>query len=104
MSQPFTSKYEVDSLQQVDETTLGIVWKDGFESRYLTRNLRLKCPCAQCVDEITGKLILVEKSVPLDVRPITIVPVGRYALRIHWSDGHDTGIYTFKLLRSLGEA
>jgi ATP-binding protein involved in chromosome partitioning len=103
MSQPFESKHDIDSLKQVDETTLAIIWKDGFESRYKTRDLRLKCPCAQCVDEMTGKIILVSKLVPHDVHPASINPIGRYALRIHWSDGHDTGIYPFKLLRDLGE-
>jgi len=29
--------------------------------------------------------------------------VGQYALRITWADGHDTGIYDYELLRSLGE-
>jgi DUF971 family protein len=28
--------------------------------------------------------------------------VGNYAIRIHWSDGHDTGLYNFKLLREKG--
>jgi DUF971 family protein len=28
-----------------------------------------------------------------------IEPVGRYGLRFRWSDGHDTGIYSFSLLR-----
>ena len=30
-----------------------------------------------------------------------IAPVGRYAYHIVWSDGHDTGIYTLKMLREL---
>jgi DUF971 family protein len=29
--------------------------------------------------------------------------VGNYALRIQWSDGHDTGLYTWKYLRELDE-
>jgi len=29
--------------------------------------------------------------------------VGHYALRIRFSDGHDTGIYTWRYLRELGE-
>ena len=103
MPQPFAAKHIIDSLEQIDEATLGITWQDGHKSRYKTRDLRLKCPCAQCVDENTGKVVLVSKLVPLDVRPVSINPTGRYALRFNWSDGHDTGIYTFKLLRDLGE-
>jgi DUF971 family protein len=37
------------------------------------------------------------------VRPIRVQGVGRYALQIAWSDGHDTGIYTFEHLRELHE-
>jgi DUF971 family protein len=32
-----------------------------------------------------------------------VEPVGHYALRIRFSDGHDTGIYTWRYLRELGE-
>ena len=38
---------------------------------------------------------------PDDVRPARIEPVGRYAIQIHWSDGHETGIYPFRRLREL---
>ena len=39
---------------------------------------------------------------PADVHPTQIRPVGRYALQIAWSDGHDSGIYPFERLRELG--
>jgi DUF971 family protein len=29
--------------------------------------------------------------------------VGRYAINFRWSDGHETGIYSFRYLRELGE-
>jgi DUF971 family protein len=40
-----------------------------------------------------------------ETQPLKITqmhPVGRYAYSIHFSDGHDTGIYTLELLRELG--
>ena len=40
-------------------------------------------------------------EVPADVRPVRIEPVGRYALQITWTDGHDTGLFTFERLREL---
>jgi DUF971 family protein len=40
-------------------------------------------------------------SVPEDVHPLKIQPVGRYAIQIDWSDGHSTGIYSFRQLRAL---
>jgi DUF971 family protein len=35
------------------------------------------------------------------LRPESAELVGRYALQIHWSDGHSSGIYTFTYLRTL---
>ena len=54
-------------------------------------------------NEWTRKKRIKEEMVPQDVRPKKIDQVGRYALNISWADGHDTGIYTFELLRSLCE-
>jgi DUF971 family protein len=78
-----------------------IRWSDGKEVTYPARRLRLSCPCAMCVDENTGLKILREPGVPLDVHPIRIEPVGRYAITIQWSDGHSTGIYTWEYLYEL---
>lgn len=86
-----------------DGTRLRIVWKDGRESVYAPRELRLRCPCAGCVDEMSGERILVPAMVPQDVYPMAIDYVGRYALAFTWSDGHSTGIYPFEYLRRLDE-
>jgi ATP-binding protein involved in chromosome partitioning len=63
------------------------------------RWLRLACPCAQCVEEMTGRPTLDPGTVPLDVRPVHLALVGTYGLRIQWSDGHNTGIYSFAWLK-----
>ena len=78
-----------------------IRWQGGHESIYPARELRLACPCAGCVDEITGVLRVIASSVPRNVHPLKIDLVGRYAISIQWSDGHQTGIYSFALLRRL---
>lgn len=77
---------------------VGIVWEDGREDYVAVRMLRLECPCAECVDEITGERRLDPRSVPEDVRIKHWEPVGQYAVRFVFSDGHDTGIYTFEKL------
>ncbi len=41
------------------------------------------------------------KSIPDDIHPLKIHSVGRYAMGIHWSDGHSTGIYAYDFLRKL---
>ncbi len=78
-----------------------IRWQDGHESIYLARELRMSCPCAGCVDEVTGKLRLIATSIPQNVYPLKIDLIGRYAISIQWSDGHNTGIYSFEYLRKL---
>ena len=80
---------------------LGIVWADGHESIYSGRALRCVCGCALCVDESTGRKTLRDETVPADVRALQVLPVGRYGLSIHWSDGHSTGIYRLDRLRDL---
>ena len=78
-----------------------IVWKDGHVSVYAARDLRLNCACAACVHEMTGRNLIDPATVPQDVHPLKIVPVGRYAIQIDWSDGHNTGIYAYDRLRPL---
>lgn len=84
-----------------DELRLAIDWRDGHRSEYAPRTLRLACPCAECVDEFTGRPLLDPQRVPIDVYPLAVQWVGRYALSFDWSDGHSTGIYTFEILREL---
>ncbi|OGX49201.1 MAG: hypothetical protein A3G88_04240 [Omnitrophica WOR_2 bacterium RIFCSPLOWO2_12_FULL_63_16] len=88
-------------ITRAGERDVKIRWQDGHESVYPARELRLKCPCAGCLDEVTGALRLIASSVPQDVHPLKIEQVGRYAVTIRWSDGHHTGIYAFDYLRKV---
>ena len=81
-----------------------IQWKDGHQSEYSHALLRQKCPCARCERLRQGKESL--RVLPPDdffekLQLSDIQLVGRYAIRLIWSDGHRTGIYPFDLLRSL---
>ena len=89
------------AIRQAGSLRLAITWSDGLESEYDVRLLRLACGCAQCVDEWSGDKTLDPKAVADDVHPLRISPVGRYAIQIDWSDGHSTGIYSFRRLREL---
>jgi ATP-binding protein involved in chromosome partitioning len=88
-------------IQRRDEGIL-IVWDGaGHEALFPARALRLACPCAECVEERSGRPLLDPARVPEDVRPVTLGLVGAYGLKVQWSDGHSTGIYTFDRLLAI---
>ena len=88
-------------ISRASEHDVKIRWQDGHESVYPARELRLACPCAGCVDAITGQVRVIATNVPQDVHPLKIDVVGRYAISIRWSDRHRTGIYAFEMLRKM---
>lgn len=52
---------------------------------------------------MSGRKLLDPKTVRPDVSPRAISSIGNYAIGIDWNDGHNSGIYSFDHLRSLGE-
>lgn len=80
---------------------LYILWRDGHESHLDFFSLRDLCPCAHCVDELTGQKVEHAVPIPRDIRMRSCEYIGNYALRVQWSDGHNTGLYSFKNLRKL---
>jgi len=95
------SRLAPKQVSQPDASHLKIVWNDDQERIYSTHQLRVACQCAVCVDEMSGQKKLPPESVDKKVFISGIDPVGQYALRFHFSDGHSTGIYAFDYLRSL---
>ena len=80
-----------------------ITWAAGAAPVLLpARALRLACPCAECVEEMTGRPMLDPSRVAADIRPLQLELVGSYALRVRWSDGHGTGLFTWAKLREVG--
>ncbi len=84
----------------LEENAIVIIWDDGHRSPYPHRYLRLRCPCASCVEEMTGRPILDPDSVPAGVKAIDHMPVGNYGVQFLWDDAHYTGIYTYRALRA----
>jgi DUF971 family protein len=78
-----------------------VTWSDGHVSVFEGRALRQACACAACVHEWSGQPLLDPATISPDVRAEAIELTGRYGIRIRWSDGHDTGIYTYDRLRAL---
>ena len=94
---------EPREIKQEGDEGLRITWGDDHVCHYTAAVLRRGCPCAQCVNEWTGQRVLKPESVPQELTIVEISIVGRYALNFRWSDGHETGIYSFRYLRDLCE-
>jgi DUF971 family protein len=88
---------------------LKIDWKDQHHSEYSLAYLRDECPCATC----TGahgtepqKTNYAADTSPFQMykpvlKMLNVEEVGHYAIRIAWSDGHGSGIYSFDHLRKI---
>lgn len=97
------------SIERTADNGLVIAWSDGQRRKYTARGLREACPCATCrekrdqpKDPFALPTLKQVQAEPL--RIVTMEPVGNYAYAIHFSDGHDTGIFAFDLLNRLGDA
>lgn len=96
-------------LARTSDHSLTIEWSDGERRQYTFSELRNACPCATCREKRSAPpppSNLLPVLSPAETRPLQISnmePVGNYAYSIEFSDGHDTGIYTFELLRELGK-
>ena len=96
------------SIVRTSEGTLNVTWGEGSGAErveYPLHFLRRECPCAHCKGEnILGKVykpVLLPTYVEGMNELTGVDPVGAYAVRFSWGDGHDTGIYTWEYLRVL---
>jgi DUF971 family protein len=80
---------------------LVIQWPNGPLVVLPAFTVRDACPCASCIEEGTGRKVLDPSTIPPDIRPLGVQPVGNYAVQVSWSDGHSWGIYTWERLRRL---
>ena len=88
-------------VKRVSPTQTDVTWNDGHFGSYPSWYLRENCPCASCVDELSGERRVGHGSIPSSIERVSVSPVGNYALSFVWSDGHSTGIYTFDFLRRI---
>lgn len=106
------------TIERTGNNGLQIAWSDGEVREYRAADLRDQCPCATCREKRSAKPVekpdgLLELNVlsPAEAETISqggvsvagMRPVGAYAYHIDFSDGHNTGLFTFDLLRELGE-
>ena len=83
-----------------DKRALSIVFDDGSSFRLPAEYLRVESPSA----EVQGHGSAQKQTVPgkRNVEIARIEPVGRYAVRIVFNDGHDTGLFSWSYLHELG--
>lgn len=80
---------------------LELTWDDGFTAQTPYRHIRGECPCASCKNEWTGERILDPATIRADLQLESMEPIGNYAVRLIWNDGHSSGLYTWDTLRRL---
>jgi DUF971 family protein len=85
-----------------DPSKIVFEWEDGQRTTLTAVELRAMCPCAACVDELTGVRRHDPRSVAPTLQHTDVRLVGNYALTMRFSDGHDTGIYPFPMLHEHG--
>ncbi len=89
---------------------LSVEWPDGDSSYYSIAYLRKMSPSAeqrQLREEMAKNPLTVLPSSPAASGPLVAISaemVGNYAIRIRFSDGHDTGIYSWQYLRDIDPA
>ena len=84
------------------EGVLELQWSHGtFQLPY--RFLRGRCPCAKCVDEVSGIRVVDVEDVPIAIAPTNVQFSGNYAIKITWNDRHDTGLFTWEYLELLSQ-
>ena len=102
------------SIRRLEKDGLEITWPDGKNHIVSCKMLRSNCPCAVCRMERGDSghdapltpvkkpsLKIIEHSSEESLTLTQIWAIGNYALGLKWGDGHDSGIYTFDLLKSL---
>ncbi|GAB5405276.1 MAG: DUF971 domain-containing protein [Aureliella sp.] len=86
-----------------------IEWSDGSQRTYSVASLRAVCPCATCREKKRAKedkpqvlpVLKIEETRPVDIKSMGLV--GNYGYNIAFTDGHDSGIFTFEFLHGLAD-
>ncbi len=97
MDQPAPAPTEIRARSAKRE--LFVKFEDGIEYTLPFEYLRVYSPSAEVTGHGGPRLLLAGKE---NVGVKAIEPVGQYAIRIVFDDGHDSGLYSWRILRDLG--
>jgi DUF971 family protein len=97
---PDTHPWPTELRLRKDKASVGISFDDGTHFDLPAEMLRVLSPSA----EVQGHSAAERKTVPgkRNVRISALEPVGNYAVRIRFDDGHDTGLFSWAYLSELG--
>lgn len=79
---------------------LEVSFTDGSRFELPFEYLRVQSPSAEVKGHGPGQEVLVLGKENVEIR--SVEPIGQYAVRLVFDDGHDTGLYTWKYLHELG--
>ena len=93
--------WPTELLVSKDRRELTVSFDDGSVYRLRAEMLRVLSPSAEVQGHGPGQKVTVPGKSDVAIR--SMVATGNYAVRIIFDDGHDSGIYTWKYLKELGE-
>ncbi|MBP9191608.1 MAG: DUF971 domain-containing protein [Ignavibacteria bacterium] len=94
-------------IKKTENNSLQTTWSDGEILEVSIEKLRDECPCVEC----KGETVIFSSYIPIK-SPFKapgfyeiekIEPVGNYAINITWKDKHNTGLYSWELLKKISE-
>jgi len=97
---PTGPRHPTDITLHQQSQILEIGFDDGKRFRLSSEYLRVLSPSAEVRGHGTGQEVL--QTGKKDVRIQAVEPVGNYAVKLVFSDGHDTGLYSWEYLYELG--
>jgi DUF971 family protein len=84
-----------------DKRVLSVTFEDGKSFALPAELLRVLSPSAEVQGHSEAQRVTVAGKKNVGI--VRIEPVGNYAVRIVFDDGHDTGLFVWEYLRELGE-
>jgi DUF971 family protein len=97
----FTQFQAVEIKLRTRSRVLEVAYEDGARHELPFEYLRVHSPSAEVKGHGPGQEVLVTGKQNVGIRAVE--PVGQYAVKLVFDDGHDTGLYSWNYLRELGE-
>ena len=97
MADPWPTELRLDK----DKRVLSVTFDDGLSFALPAELLRVLSPSAEVQGHSEAQRVTVAGKKNVGI--VRLEPVGNYAVRIVFDDGHDTGLFVWEYLRELGE-